>query len=192
MFSLWWGVNDRNDAIRETENKMTALILIVAVYFALVIQTTLPPLGLMGGTKYFLIPSILAYASLSCSFNTLIVVVLVGGLLHDGLTQNPLGMSVIPLFICGLTLQGMRKYFFRGRFITHMMMGVALGFAVALMQYLVESWHRSGGIRINSEILMRIYGTAMINLIVAPFFFKIMDTLCRTIGEEPGRFPDDD
>jgi rod shape-determining protein MreD len=51
----------------------------------------------------------MVYASLKMNFRTLSLLAVCGGLWYDALSANPLGVSVLPLFVVGLGLYSQRE-----------------------------------------------------------------------------------
>ena len=81
-------------------------IIILAAAFLAVFVEALPG-GLRGVLRAQLdyLPVLLVYTALSADFATLLLLAVLGGLWHDSLSANPLGVSVLPLLVTGVLIQ---------------------------------------------------------------------------------------
>src|SRR5579862_738499 len=81
------------------------------------------------GAQVDLLPALVVYASLYGSLGTVAMVAAGGGLLFDSISATPLGISVLPLFCCGLAIHAGRDLILREQTFAQ----VALGFVVSLI-----------------------------------------------------------
>ena len=65
------------------------------------------------GVQIDLLPGLVVYASLSGGILTVTLVSVCGGLWLDSLSANPLGISILPLFVVGLLIQRSRDLILR-------------------------------------------------------------------------------
>ncbi len=61
------------------------------------------------GAQVDLLPPLVVYASMSASFPALCLLAVCGGLWYDSLSANPLGLSILPLFVVGAALYSQRE-----------------------------------------------------------------------------------
>ena len=77
-------------------------ILILGTAFLLVfIEATFNSVRAFAGVQIDLLPGLIVYTGLSCGPITLAMVSVCGGLWFDSLSANPLGISILPLFLGG-------------------------------------------------------------------------------------------
>jgi rod shape-determining protein MreD len=75
------------------------------------------------------LPPLMVYASLSASLSAVTLLAVLGGLWFDSLSANPLGVTVLPLFVVGLGIHLYRELILRDQFFAQ----IALGFAASAM-----------------------------------------------------------
>src|SRR3954464_13533089 len=89
-------------------------ILILTTAFVLVfLEATFSPLRNLLGVQGDLLPSLMVYTSLTGGVTSLTLLAVVGGLWYDSLSANPLGVSVLPLFLAGFMIQKYRGLILR-------------------------------------------------------------------------------
>jgi cell shape-determining protein MreD len=106
--------------------------LLLAVAFALVfLQSTVTVLRDAVGAQIDLLPSLVVYVSLSRGVPTLTLLAVAGGLWFDTLSANPVGVSVLPLFLAGFVIQRSRGMILRDQAYAQFVLGAGATAAVA-------------------------------------------------------------
>lgn len=114
-----------------------SLILLVAL-LAVFWEGAFPGIRHLLGAQINLLPPLMVYAALSASLVTLTTLAVVGGLLFDSLSANPLGTSILPLFLVGFGIYWRRDLILRDQFYAQFVLGfiasaVAPGLNVLLL-----------------------------------------------------------
>src|SRR5712692_6667488 len=107
----------------------TILVLIVA-FLAVYLEATINGLRHLFGVQVDLLPGLMVYASLSTGVTTVALLALLGGLWFDSLSSNPLGISVLPLFLIGLAIYTNRELLLRDQFFAQLALGFGASAAV--------------------------------------------------------------
>ena len=76
------------------------------------------------GAQVDLLPSLMVYASLSAGLPTVALLAVLGGMSFDALSANPLGVSVLPLFIIGLAIHLNRGLILRSQVFAQALLGL--------------------------------------------------------------------
>src|SRR5579872_7574408 len=76
---------------------LVLLVAFIAVFFE---ATSNTPRHLLGA-QIDLLPALMVYASLSSGLFTITALAIFGGLCFDSLSANPLGITILPLFVIG-------------------------------------------------------------------------------------------
>ena len=113
------------------------IAILVVVYLAVILQATVDPLRHWVGVQIDLLPSLMVYASLSGGIVTVLSVAVCGGLWFDSLSANPLGISVLPLFLAGLLIQRSRELLLREQAFAQFLVGALASAAVPLLTLLL-------------------------------------------------------
>ena len=78
----------------------TCAILLVA-YLAVFLQASVTVVRNWIGVQIDLLPVLMVYCGLSTGLATLTLTAVLGGLWFDSLSANPLGVTILPLFLVG-------------------------------------------------------------------------------------------
>src|SRR5262245_12549230 len=105
-------------------NKFNTIALLLAAYVIVFLQATFNQLRQVAGVQVDLLPGLIVYAAISGGIVTLTLVSVCGGLWFDSLSANPMGTSMLPLFVIGLFLQRHRELILRDQPYAQIMMGL--------------------------------------------------------------------
>ena len=117
-------------------NSINLIGLLVLTYLVLFVE------GLPGGVRDLigvqidLLPSIMVYAGMSSSVATVALLAFVGGIGFDGLSANPLGISILPLFAVGFFVQQQRELILSNQDYAQFVVGLAASALVPLFTLL--------------------------------------------------------
>lgn len=88
------------------------------------------------GAQIDLLPALVVYTSLSAGMVTLTLLTTLGGLWLDSLSANPLGISVLPLFVIGVAIHHCRELILRDQAYAQFLLGLAASAAAPLFTVL--------------------------------------------------------
>jgi cell shape-determining protein MreD len=132
------------------------------------------------GAQVDLLPALMVYASLCAGLETVALLALLGGLLFDSLSANPLGVSVLPLFVIGLALHASRELILRDQTFAQFVLGLSASAAAPAMTLLLllTSGHSPllGWGTLWQWTVMSVGGG-----IATPIFFELFGWLQRTL-----------
>src|SRR5262245_66503989 len=94
-------------------NWLHTIIILTAAFLVVFLEATFNGLRHLLGVQVDLLPSLVVYASLSSGVTTLALLAVCGGLWFDSVSANPLGISVLPLFVVGLLINQYRGLILR-------------------------------------------------------------------------------
>jgi hypothetical protein len=89
------------------------------------------------GAQVDLLPPLMVYAALCTGLGTVALVAVCGGLWFDALSANPLGVTILPLFVVGLAIHLSHELILRDRTFAQLVLGLAASAAVPLLTLLV-------------------------------------------------------
>src|SRR3974377_210407 len=89
---------------------LTTLLVLMAAFLAVFWEAAFGGLRTILGAQIDLLPSLMVYAALSGGTRSVTLLALLGGLGFDALSANPLGVSVLPLFLIGLAIHLNHKF----------------------------------------------------------------------------------
>jgi rod shape-determining protein MreD len=118
-------------------NPMNSILVLLAALFAVFWEAAFNGVRAIFGAQVHLLPALLVYAGLSTGLITTSLTALVGGLLFDSLSANPLGVSVLPLFVVGLIIYSQRELILRDQFFAQFVLGTVASALVPAMTLLL-------------------------------------------------------
>src|SRR5215469_860373 len=89
------------------------------------------------GAQIDLLPSLVVCASLSSGLTTMTLVAVLGGLFFDSLSANPLGVSVLPLFLVGFAIHTQRDLILREQLFAQWVLGLIASAVVPALTLLL-------------------------------------------------------
>src|SRR5262245_35573415 len=113
-------------------NWFNTIAVLVVCYVVVFCQATFTSLRELLGVQLDLLPGLVVYASLSSGIVTVTLVAVCGGLWMDSLSANPLGISVLPLFLVGLLIQRSREMILRDQPFAQFVLGASGSAAASL------------------------------------------------------------
>lgn len=112
-------------------------ILLLAAFLAVFGEAALPGFRRVLGAQVDLLPALMVYAALNTGVGTMAVLAICGGLMFDSLSANPLGVSILPLFIVGFLLTLRRDLILRDQLFAQFVLGLAASAATPALTVLL-------------------------------------------------------
>lgn len=135
------------------------------------------------GAQIDLLPGLMVYASLSSGLVTVSLLAVCGGLWLDTLSANPLGVSMLPLFVIGFAVRQFSHLILRDQKYAQLVLGcMASGFAPLLTLLVLFSAGANpifGVGFIWQWVVMTLGGGLLV-----PAYFKIFGKVYRVLGYE--------
>jgi cell shape-determining protein MreD len=89
------------------------ILILSAAFLAVFGEATLDGLRHWLGAQVDLLPALMVYTALKTNLTTVSLLAVSGGLWFDTLSANPLGISILPLFVVGLVIWLQRELLLR-------------------------------------------------------------------------------
>lgn len=118
-------------------NWLNTVLILAAAFLAVFWEAAFDGLRHLLGAQIDLLPALMVYASLSADIVTVALLASLGGLLFDSLSANPLGVSVLPLFLVGLLIHMKRDLILRDQTFAQLVLGLAASAVVPLLTLLL-------------------------------------------------------
>ena len=87
-------------------NWLNTIFILALAYGAAFAEGPLALFRNMLAAQITLLPALMVYTSLTSEIGTVALLAVCGGLLRDSLAANPLGVSILPLFLIGFSFCG--------------------------------------------------------------------------------------
>lgn len=165
-------------------NWFNAIAILLIVYVVVFLQATFNEMRHFLGVQVDLLPSLVVYAALSGGIVTLTLVAVVGGLWFDALSANPIGLSMLPLFVLGLVIQRSREFILRDQPYAQMLVGLTASALAPLGSLLIlvntDAKPLLGWFSLWQWIVMSVVGA-----VLTPLWFWIFDAISRVLSYKP-------
>jgi cell shape-determining protein MreD len=109
------------------------ILILVAAFLAVFWEAAFGGFRRVLGAQIDLLPALMVYAGLCGNFVSVCLLALCGGLWFDSLSWNPLGISVLPLFVVGLALHSNRGLILRDQTYAQFVLGLAASAAAPVL-----------------------------------------------------------
>jgi hypothetical protein len=176
-------------------NWLNTSAILSAAFVAVFLQSYYRGFRLLFGAQIDLLPALMAYAALSSGLSTVVLLAICGGFCFDTLSANPLGTTVVPLFVVGAAIHYHRGLILREQWVARYATAFAACAIVPLLSVmlLLTMGHEPllGYWFLWQWLVMAVGGAA-----TAPFWFIVLDRLGPALSyperSEPGFRPDRD
>lgn len=118
-------------------NWHTSALVLLAVFLAVWWEGAFNGMRRLLGAQIDLLPALMVYASLCTGLVTVSAVALLGGLWFDSLSANPLGVTVLPLFIIGFLIHLNRELILREQTFAQFVLGLGASTGAPVLTLLV-------------------------------------------------------
>src|ERR1041385_2275434 len=88
---------------------LNSILILLVAFLAVFCESAFSGFRNLIGAQIDLLPPLVVYAALSAGLPTVTLVSVAGGLFFDSLSANPLGISIMPLFIVGFLITTQRE-----------------------------------------------------------------------------------
>jgi hypothetical protein len=179
-------------------------ILIALVFLAFVVQQFLP--SLPNDARVYLLPLFVFYSAVAMPFWMMLVVAIASGLMWDAFGAQVLttgapgpdgqpalnveiavGWSILLYAAFGSIMSGFRPVFARGRWDIYVLASILSGVFTSMIvaAEFVMICFRRGGFFYTREIGLRVVGTGVAAIAIAPALFVFLNIIARVCGYEP-------
>lgn len=116
---------------------LNTLAVLIVAFVAVFLETHHRGLRNLIGAQIDLLPALIVSTSLKAGLGTVGLVAVTGGLWFDSLSANPLGVSILPLFLVGAAIHHSRDLILREQRRAQLLLGFAASAAAPLLTVLV-------------------------------------------------------
>ena len=104
---------------------LNSILILLVAFLAVFCEAAFNGLRGLLGAQIDLLPALMVYAALSAGLTTVTMLAVLGGLFFDSLSANPLGITVIPLFVVGFLINMQRDLILRDQFFAQWILGLS-------------------------------------------------------------------
>lgn len=104
---------------------LNSILILLVAFLAVFCESAFNGLRHLLGAQIDLLPALMVYAALTAGLATITLVAVVGGLFFDSLSANPLGITVMPLFVVGFAIYTQRELILRDQLFAQWILGTS-------------------------------------------------------------------
>lgn len=169
--------------LRIPMNALNTIFILVVAFIAVFIEASFDGIRRFIGVQIDLLPALMVYASLSSGIITVSLLAVCGGLWFDSLSTNPPGVSIVPLFVIGFTVQQFRHLILREQIYPQLVLGFAAsGLAPLIALAIILTCGREP--ILGWGTLWQWFVMTLIGGLLVPLYFRLFDKVYRTLGYE--------
>ncbi len=165
-------------------NPFKTILILAAAYLVVFGEASLSFPRNVLGAQVDLLPALMVYAALNSGLPTLSLLAILGGIWFDSFSANPLGITILPLFLVGFPIYLRRDLILRDVPFAQMVLGAVASAVVPLVTLLMllsgSKEPLLGWGTLWQWLVMIAAGT-----VATPFIFEVMNWCNRTLGYQP-------
>jgi hypothetical protein len=176
-------------------SSLSTVAVLLAAFLVVFLETSFRSPRVVLGVQIDLLPALMTYTALSGSLTAVTLLAICGGIWFDSFSANPLGITILPLFLAGAVIHYHRSLVLRDQFTARLLLGMAASAAVpALALVLLLATGNNplvGWFTLWQWLILAVSGA-----LFTPLWFELFDRLDRAIRypvhSEPAFRPDRD
>jgi hypothetical protein len=165
-------------------NFLNSILVLAAAFLAVFAEAVLSAPRQWLGTQIDLLPALMVYAALNTNAVVMSLLAIFGGLWFDSLSANPLGLTIIPLFVISFPILLQRDLILRQVPFAQLVLGAIASAAaplVSVLLLLTAGKHPLIGWGSLWQWLVMTAGGA----VATPFFFALFEWCDKALGYRP-------
>jgi cell shape-determining protein MreD len=159
-------------------NWLNPIFILALAYATVFLEGSFDGFRNLLGAQITLLPALMVYTSLTAGMGTVALLAICGGLWRDSLSADPLGVSILPLFLIGFIILRERDLLLREHQFAQMALGLAAG-AVFPLGTLFLLFNLGRAPLLGWMALWQWVAGTLAGGIFAPLFFGLFDRLRR-------------
>lgn len=165
-------------------NALNPILVLGTAFLAVFLQSTFVGFRNLVGVQPDLLPGLVVYASLTTGLSLGTATAVLGGLWLDSLSTNPLGVSMVPLFIIAIIIERYRGLILRDQTYAQFMIGMAAS-AGAPLVVLLLLLNMSRVPLIGWGSIWQLVVCGLVGGAMTPVWFSVFGWLIRKLSYDP-------
>jgi rod shape-determining protein MreD len=162
-------------------NWLTTILILVTTSLAVFWESAFHFVRDVTGAQVHWLPSLMVYSALRSGLTNILIVAVFGGLSFDSLSANPLGVSVLPLFLIGILIHGKRDLILQDQTFAQSVLGAMASVAWPVGTMLLLLTHGQEPLLGWGSLWQLLVVTAA-GAVFAPLIFEVLGWAERTFG----------
>ena len=162
----------------------THLLFLLVIFLTVFMEATFDGFRHLVGTQVDFLPALMVYAGLTYSIGLIAGAAVWGSLCFDALSANPLGTSLLPLMVVGVSVHVFRSLLLRELIYAQFVIGTAACASAPLLTLFILSGlehEPSTGLGFLWQWLVM----SIVGGLSTPLIFLVLDRLAQTLNYQP-------
>jgi rod shape-determining protein MreD len=165
-------------------NSLNTIFILAISYVAVFLEAHVGFVRNIFGAQIDLLPALMVFTALTSDIITVVLLAIFSGLLFDSLSLNPLGVSILSLFLIGFVIYRERDLLLREHPFAQFMMGLIASVVHPLMTLFMLM--NAGTVPlIGWKSIWQLIVMAVGGGIAAPMFFKLFARVQNALSYQP-------
>lgn len=163
---------------------LNPIIILLAAFLAVYFQSSIDFFRNIFGVQLNLLPALMVYTSLTMGIFSVALLSIIGGLLFDSLSANPLGVSVFPLFLIGFAIHRFHGLLLREQIHAQFAFGAGASLLTPLLT-LLFLFNGEGNPLFGWGTLWQLFVMSLCGGLLTPVCFLILDRASKALNYQP-------
>ena len=155
-------------------NFLQTSVLLFVAFLVVFLQSTVTGLRLVTGAQIDLLPSLMVYAGLHGGLGAITALAILGGLMHDSLSANALGISILPLFAVGAFIHYHRGMILKDASFARFILGLAASALVPVATLILLSNTERQPL-VGWFFIWQLFVMSILGGLLTPLWFRFFD-----------------
>ena len=162
-------------------NYLNTIFVLIVAFLAVFAQAWLVWVRNLIGAQIDLLPVLIVYTALTHGVWSIVALSVCGGLWYDSLSSNPLGISILPLFLVGMVIHHLRELLLRENTFAQWVLGSAASAVCPLLaMFLILNMNHNP--LLGWESLWQLLVMTLGGGLLTPVCFRLFDWIDRTLN----------
>ncbi len=159
-------------------NRLETIAILLAAWLAVAFEVSFNGFRNWFGAQVNLLPALMVYVALSSSLSTVALLAIVGGLVHDAFSANPLGVTTVALALTGVLVHFQRDLVLRSQVYAQLLIGFLASALVPLLGVLALL-NTSQPVPLTGRLLLQWLVMAVGGGLATPLVFRLFARISR-------------
>jgi rod shape-determining protein MreD len=165
-------------------NSLNTIFILVIAYVAVFLEAHVEFVRNIFGAQIDLLPALVVFTALTSDLVTVVLLAILGGLFFDSLSVNPLGVSILPLFLIGFVIHRERELLLREHSFAQFIMGIVVSVIHPLMVLFLLM--NGGNVPLLGwKFVWQLIVMALGGGVAVPLFFKLFARVQNALTYQP-------
>jgi rod shape-determining protein MreD len=162
-------------------NSLNTIFILALAYLSVFLEAHVGFVRNIFGAQVDLLPALMVFAALTSDIITVVLLAIFGGLIFDSLSLNPLGVSILPLFLIGFVIYRERELLLR----EHPFAQFIMGAVASVIHPIMTLFFLMNAALLGWKSIWQLIVMAVAGGLATPLFFKLFARVQTALTYQP-------